>query len=366
MHSYTIISLAALAALTAAAPHANKHALFHRSLDLGALVERADAGACGGSAGSCGAGYCCSAYGYCGISPAYCAAGCQSAFGTCSNNSTATSARTSLSSSLTVTIKEAEHTYPGRPGQTKSTTVLSSSAASVAPASTKTSTTTLKSTTFAVSTVTSTTTSSTSTKATSSVAAPISTATSAKPSTTVVATSTSSTSSAASPTSTGSSGGSGSDTYKTYTGVGTTAAGWPDMSAWVNFDSMWTANMAYISISCTQFGEPNNSDQESADLKTAIQSVASSSSIDQRFILAVVMQESKGCVRAPTVCDPHPFLERWKLTYIPDQRWRKQPRLDAIPRWCRHLQQRWNGPKPLPVQPNHSDGQGRFDRNSRW
>jgi len=63
---------------------------------------------------------------------------------------------------------------------------------------------------------------------------------------------------------------------------------------------MWTANMDYISISCAQFGQADNSDEESADVKSAIEDVASSSGIDQRFILAVVMQESKGCVRAPT------------------------------------------------------------------
>ncbi|TKA35898.1 hypothetical protein B0A54_12345 [Friedmanniomyces endolithicus] len=97
----------------------------------------------------------------------------------------------------------------------------------------------------------------------------------------------------------GSSGGFG-DTYKVYLGDGTTASGWPSQSEWTDWESMWTANMAYISISCTQFGEPNNSDQESADVKSAIESVASSSSIDERFILAIMMQESKGCVRAPT------------------------------------------------------------------
>jgi hypothetical protein len=63
---------------------------------------------------------------------------------------------------------------------------------------------------------------------------------------------------------------------------------------------MWTNNMAIISISCTQFSEDNNSDQESADVKSAIQSVAQSSGIDERFILAIMMQESKGCVRVPT------------------------------------------------------------------
>lgn len=64
---------------------------------------------------------------------------------------------------------------------------------------------------------------------------------------------------------------------------------------------MWSSNLAHvISKSCSTFGQINNSDQESADLKTAIQSVAKSSGVDERFILAIVMQESGGCVRAPT------------------------------------------------------------------
>jgi hypothetical protein len=43
-------------------------------------------GTCGGSTGNqCGAGYCCSSGGYCGTAPNYCSAGCQSGFGTCTN-----------------------------------------------------------------------------------------------------------------------------------------------------------------------------------------------------------------------------------------------------------------------------------------
>lgn len=92
----------------------------------------------------------------------------------------------------------------------------------------------------------------------------------------------------------------GADTYKSYTGDGTTSANWPSQNAWVDFESMWSANLRIISISCTQFRQDNNSDEESADLKAAIWSVAASSGIDARFILAIVMQESKGCVRVPT------------------------------------------------------------------
>lgn len=52
--------------------------------------------------------------------------------------------------------------------------------------------------------------------------------------------------------------------------------------------------------SCAQWNVPNNSDEEINHIKNGINSVAQSSSIDPRFILAIVMQESNGCVRVPT------------------------------------------------------------------
>lgn len=44
----------------------------------------------------------------------------------------------------------------------------------------------------------------------------------------------------------------------------------------------------------------DNSDEEMDGVYTAIQQVANETGVDQRFILAVVIQESWGCVRAPT------------------------------------------------------------------
>jgi hypothetical protein len=62
----------------------------------------------------------------------------------------------------------------------------------------------------------------------------------------------------------------------------------------------FTANQVILADSCTQWNVPNNSPEENSDLSSAIQSVAGSTGIDPRFILAIVMQESNGCVRAPT------------------------------------------------------------------
>ncbi|KAB5572654.1 hypothetical protein GE09DRAFT_1100375 [Coniochaeta sp. 2T2.1] len=93
---------------------------------------------------------------------------------------------------------------------------------------------------------------------------------------------------------------------KLYQGDGSTGAGWPSINAWASFDNLWNANVGTIGISCTQFGQANNSPTETAQIKSAIQSVSSASGVDARFILAVVMQESKGCVRVPTTVGSHP------------------------------------------------------------
>ena len=52
--------------------------------------------------------------------------------------------------------------------------------------------------------------------------------------------------------------------------------------------------------SCSQFGQAQDSGPEVGAIYNAIESVAQQTRVDHRFILAVVMQESGGCVRAPT------------------------------------------------------------------
>ncbi|KAM3514733.1 hypothetical protein MY11210_001574 [Beauveria gryllotalpidicola] len=88
---------------------------------------------------------------------------------------------------------------------------------------------------------------------------------------------------------------------KTFLGKGDAAAGWPQESSWQSFDALWDANLKnVIGKSCTNFQQENNSPAESAELKSAIEKSSKSSGVDPRFVLAVVMQESNGCVRAPT------------------------------------------------------------------
>lgn len=249
-----------LSALAVAAPHAHKHA--HPVIRAPYLAGRAAGttmnidlltGQCGGSSGyGCASGFCCSQYGYCGTDDSYCGTGCQSQFGTCDDgNSTGGAAASgtgaAAATSSSAAASSAAPATSSAPAQTTFATSMTGSAPSSAPAS-------------------------------SASSAP-----------------------AASSSSASSGSGSGlGDTYKQYNGDGETSAGWPSQSDWVSFDQMWTANMVDISISCTEFGQSNNSPQESADVKSAIQTIASQSGVDERFILAIMMQESKGCVRAPT------------------------------------------------------------------
>lgn len=87
-------------------------------------------------------------------------------------------------------------------------------------------------------------------------------------------------------------------TYVNYGGDGTTNSGWP--AKWKDFSDLWTANVPTMKISCSQFDTPNNSDDEINAIKAAIEAGSQTTNIPKEVILALIMQESKGCVRAPT------------------------------------------------------------------
>ncbi|KAL4937719.1 hypothetical protein BDV06DRAFT_202312 [Aspergillus oleicola] len=89
--------------------------------------------------------------------------------------------------------------------------------------------------------------------------------------------------------------------YNVLGGNGKVAAGWPDHANWwPSFDEMLDANKDTMRQSCDQWGVPNTTDDEINDISDSIQEVAQESGVDPRFILAIVVQESNGCVRAPT------------------------------------------------------------------
>jgi hypothetical protein len=91
------------------------------------------------------------------------------------------------------------------------------------------------------------------------------------------------------------------DQYFYYRGNGSPEAGWPSPDRWYSYDALWSANYPLMRQSCGWNGwGADNSEEEISNINSAIRQVSGETGIDARFILAVVMQESKGCVRAPT------------------------------------------------------------------
>ncbi len=82
-----------------------------------------------------------------------------------------------------------------------------------------------------------------------------------------------------------------------YLGNGSPSQGWPTLADWESFDDIWTANLETIGSSCTQFGQENNSPEETDDIRAALLSESKAVGIDPRLSLATMLQESKGCVR---------------------------------------------------------------------
>jgi len=84
-------------------------------------------------------------------------------------------------------------------------------------------------------------------------------------------------------------------------GTGQVSDGWPAITNWVStFDDMFESNKEIMGSSCAQWSVADTTESEMADVKTAISKIAGESGVDARFILAIIMQESNGCVRVPT------------------------------------------------------------------
>src|SRR5882757_2766007 len=67
--------------------------------------------------------------------------------------------------------------------------------------------------------------------------------------------------------------------------------------------SRFNANKAIMRVSCINLGAdngPDNSDEEIGQIWNAIQAASYQTQVDHRFISAILMQGSKGCVRVRT------------------------------------------------------------------
>lgn len=93
---------------------------------------------------------------------------------------------------------------------------------------------------------------------------------------------------------------------KEYKGDGSTSEGWPSESDWYDFDDLWVVNKHQMGTTCNNvFGVENNSDEENEAIYNSIKEVSQSTGVDNRFILAIMMQESNGCVRVHTTSYSH-------------------------------------------------------------
>ncbi|CAO1598755.1 hypothetical protein XANCAGTX0491_002515 [Xanthoria calcicola] len=97
----------------------------------------------------------------------------------------------------------------------------------------------------------------------------------------------------------------GIDEYHLYTGDGSIAAGWPHKADWMSFTEMFATNIPLILHSCTLYHVAPNTLPETLALHTAILTIAAATTTDPRFILAIILQESNGCVRVPTSFSPN-------------------------------------------------------------
>lgn len=93
--------------------------------------------------------------------------------------------------------------------------------------------------------------------------------------------------------------GAGSDSYKCYPSG--QAGDFPQAGSWVSFEDMFNANKAIMSVGCANNGwGANDTPEQIGQIYDGIQSVADAAKVDHRFVLAIIMQESLGCVHVPT------------------------------------------------------------------
>ncbi|KAJ6256478.1 hypothetical protein Dda_8340 [Drechslerella dactyloides] len=79
------------------------------------------------------------------------------------------------------------------------------------------------------------------------------------------------------------------DSYTYYSGG---PESFPDMSRWISYEAMFTANIPLMRQSCgwNNWG-PDNTDRQIGWIKNYIQQAARASGVDHRAVLAVIMQE---------------------------------------------------------------------------
>ena len=89
----------------------------------------------------------------------------------------------------------------------------------------------------------------------------------------------------------------GAGGYQNFKGDGSTGAGWPDKTAWIDFETAFSNNKPTMLTS--------DSEDEVNKIKDSINSVSASTGVQKEFILAVIIQESRGDVRVGSTAVDH-------------------------------------------------------------
>ncbi|KAG9237388.1 putative muramidase [Amylocarpus encephaloides] len=80
---------------------------------------------------------------------------------------------------------------------------------------------------------------------------------------------------------------------------------WPKESEWVSYETMWEKASAEFTKSCPS-GVKQNTPEDMKAISEGIEKASEETKVDKRFILAVITQESHGCVRInPTANGVH-------------------------------------------------------------
>lgn len=88
--------------------------------------------------------------------------------------------------------------------------------------------------------------------------------------------------------------GAGEDKYVYYEGD---ASNFPTSDQWMSYQQMWTNNLPTIQGACSTLGDgDDDSSEQIGYIADAIKNISIASYVDHRFILAIIMQESQGCV----------------------------------------------------------------------
>jgi hypothetical protein len=239
--------------------------------------------------------------GWCGNAEQHCGAGCQANFGECGVES---SPESGLAPQQSISGPQS-YAVPSF------TTVSMSSSSSATTAGPTSYSTSLSETTTSPST--SSVYSASSSESSQQPVAPSPSSTVSASSSTVPTYNTPGTSSysSVSPTATSGSGAQsqGGPYIKTFTGDGSKENGWPGQDQWLPFETLWDINQNIMNSSCSEIWSlgsgTDNTEQELANVKSAIEELSAETKIDKVFIYVVMQQESLGCVRVRTTSFSH-------------------------------------------------------------